>query len=179
MKKREGKIETVITFFFVLFVVAILIYVLQIHIFQNLSMDMEDALAASNLASAVIDIQEYGISENLIIANPQDAFETYQDALKVNMELDDTWYSSNPAITEPVVIEEYIVYNVYGDDVEIYHFGSNDYSQVIIGGKGTVTAPNGKIIETTSIYSKISFWLDGFFHIRVPAKKDKLVDIIS
>uniref|UniRef100_UPI004057BD58 hypothetical protein n=1 Tax=Acetatifactor sp. TaxID=1872090 RepID=UPI004057BD58 len=180
MKKRKGTISTVVALFYVIFLVVIIAYMTQIYTYQTIKIDTEDALAASNLASAVIDIQEYGISQNIIIKDPVAAFGIYKDALKVNMGLNDSWYSTGQrGITGPVLVLEYVIYNVRDNDVEIHYFGSSNYSQVIPGGKGTVTAPNGKLIESTSVYSKITFSVEGIFDIQTTAVKEKLVDIVS
>ena len=173
-------IGTGISLFMMLFIVAVISYMTQKYSYQTIKINTEDALAASNLASAVIDIQEYGISHNIIIPDPEAAFAIYKDALKVNMNLDDSWRSTTRQdISGPVVIQEYIIYNVRYDDVEVHYFGESQYSQIIVGGKGTVTAPNGKIIESTSIYSKITFPVDGIWGIQTIAVKDQLVDITS
>lgn len=70
-----------------LFFTATVAFALQIRQYISLKTYTEDALAASNLASAVIDIQEYGVNHNLIIKDPAHAYSIYQDALKVNMGL--------------------------------------------------------------------------------------------
>ena len=179
MKKREGTIGIGVSLFCVMFVAVIIAYMSQMYSFQSIRIDTEDALAASNLASAVIDIEEYGISHNIIIADPEAAYGIFKDALKVNMRLDDAWNSSKDEISGPVEIVEYIIYNVRNEDVEIHYFGHSQYSQVITGGKGTVTAPNGKLIESTSIYSKITFPVDAIWGIQTTAVKEQLVDIVS
>jgi len=61
-------------------------------------------ITASNLASAVIDIQEYGVNHNLIIKDPAHAYSIYQDALKVNMGLNDHWEDPAGMISSPVNI---------------------------------------------------------------------------
>lgn len=181
MKKQEGQIGIVVPIFLFLFVLVIVMYLIQMYIFHIVGNDTEDALATSNLASAVIDIQEFGTTHNIIISAPDTAYELYKDALKVNMGLDEQWNSKNKAaISGRVEILEYTIYNVRGNDIEIYCFGEHPYSQTVAGGKGMIAAPSGQIIETTSVYSKITFPVSGIFGIfnmNVQAVKDKLVDI--
>lgn len=180
MKKRNGSIGILFPVFCLLFLLSLMAYRFQLYSFDIIKADTEDALAASNLASAVIDVEEYGISHNLIIAVPDEAYAIYKDALKVNMGLDDTWCTVRETdITGPVTVVDYIIYNVRNNDVEIHYYGQNRYSQTITGGLGTVTAPNGKVIESTSIYSKITFPVDGIWGVHVIAVKDKLVDIVA
>ena len=122
-----------------LFLVATVAFALQIREYISLKTHTEDTLAASNLASAVIDIQEYGINHNLVIKDPEQAYSIYQEALKINMGL-------NYSATETL---------------------------------GSATSPNGQVIESTSVYSRISYQVDGYFGVTVPAEKDKLVDIVK
>lgn len=180
MKKKKGLNEILVPMFYLVLIIILIAYLLQMHQFDATKTYTEDALAASNLASAVIDIQEYGITHNIVIADPQEAYETYQRALKANMGLDDNWESQNTlAISGRVEILEYIVYNVIDQDVQITGFGQNPYTTTIIGGLGSVFAPNGKQIETTSVYSRITFPVEGILGVRVEAEKDKLVDIVG
>lgn len=183
MKKRgkqKGIVDTVVSMFFLIFAVLLIAYMLQIYQFNATRTFTEDALAASNLASAVIDIQEYGITHNIVIADPQAAYETYKRALRTNMMLDDDWYSQNTlAISGQVEILDYVVYNVVGQDVQITSFGQNPYITTITGGLGSVSAPNGIQIESTSVYSRITFPVEGILGVSAVAEKDKLVDIVG
>lgn len=180
MKRHKGQVGIFAALFFILFALVVIASVLQIYTYHIIKEDTEDALAASNLASAIIDIEEYGISHNVVIANPENAFSIYKDALKVNMSLDENLNCvNNSSISGKITIVEYIIYNVRGSNVEVYCFGENSYSYTAIGGLGTVTAPNGQVIESTSIYSKISFKVKGIFNIYTEAKKEKLVDVVG
>ena len=153
-----------------LFFTATVAFALQIRQYISLKTYTEDALAASNLASAVIDIQEYGVNHNLIIKDPAHAYSIYQDALKVNMGLNDHWEDPAGMISSPVQVEQYIV--------EVTSFGENlNYSATET--LGSATSPNGRVIESTSIYSRISYQVTGYFGVTVPAVKDKLVDVVK
>lgn len=178
-KKRRGEIATFMLVYLILFMLVIVAFALQIRQYLALKSDTEDALAASNLATAIVDIQEYGISHNLIIADTDHAYQIYQDALQINMNLADTWMDTTGRISGPVTVEQYVVYNVRGQDVEVHSYGPGvTYASVVTGGKGNLTAPNGKTIEATSIYSRISYRVAGYFGTDVPAVKDNLVDIV-
>ena len=179
-RKRKGEIASFTLVYLILFMLVIVAFALQIRQYLALKSDTEDVLAASNLATAVIDIQEYGISHDLIIADTDHAYQIYQDALRVNMELTDTWMDATGRISGPVTVEQYVVYNVRGQDVEVHSYGPGvTYASVVTGGKGSLTAPNGKTIESTSIYSRISYQVAGYFGTDVPAVKDNLVDIVT
>ena len=179
MKKRDGKIEVLVPLYFFLFFLVILVYVLQMYKVRVVSAMAEDALTASNLAAAVVDVEEYGVTGNLIIPSPGNAFVMYQNALKTNMNLDNNWKSirDDSPISGQVEVLDFIVYNVRGTNVEIHSFGRNPYSSVEVNGLGIVCAPDGKVIENTSIYSHITFPVETAFDVTVQAEKEELVDI--
>lgn len=179
MKKRKGQVGIVFSIFMVVFLVIVIAVLMQLYQYRVISRRTEDALAASNLASAIIDVEEYGISHNILIDAPDGAYLTYQGALKSNMQLDDSWMSSISAISGRIEILDYIIYNVRGNDIEIYCYGTNPYQIVEQGGLGSVYAPNGKKVVSTSIYSRITFPVKGFFDMQTTAVKDMLVDIVN
>ena len=61
-KKRQGELATFTMVYVLLFFVATVAFALQIREYISLKTHTEDALAASNLASAVIDIQDKKLS---------------------------------------------------------------------------------------------------------------------
>lgn len=176
----RGQAEWAAGLFMILFLAILLCGELQIEAYRASSQYLEDALAASNLASAVIDVEEYGISGLLQIKDPEHAFELYQEALKENLGLDEGWQSSNKGlISGSVKVEQYIVYNVRGKQVSVHVLtmdGEMEDSTEILG---ELRAPNGILIESTGIYSEISFPVEGVLGVSVQAHKGKLVDIKS
>lgn len=179
IKWQEGKVEWTAGLFFLLFLGILLCTQLQIEGYRSTALYLEDALAASNLASAVIDIQEYGISRTVQIADPAAAYVLYEAALKENLSLDENWECPNRAlISGPVTVEEYIVYNVKDDLVTAYHVGRNGSIWEEAGIAGEVRSPDGILIESSSVYSEISFSVEGFLGVTVEARKGKLADIV-
>ena len=126
--RREGLIGFISGLFLVLFLAIVLCANLQVESFQASSLYLEDALAASNLASAVIDPEEYGISHVVKIADPLAVYRLYCDAVKGNLGLNDRWEGSNQAlIAGPVTVESYILDfegDIYGETVvlEVHRF---------------------------------------------------------
>lgn len=181
MKRDEGQIELVTGMFFLLFLVIFSAVQIQLLQFLTTSLYMEDALAASNLASAVIDAQKYGMTHEIIIGSAEEAYRIYGEALKNNLNLNDGWECPNKSVIGGrVEILNYTVYNVSGRDVEISCF-DREGKQVmtVTDGLGAVTAPNGVRIEATSIYSEIGFPVSGILGVRVDAQKGKLVDVVA
>lgn len=180
LRKRVGSIQWVTGFFFLLFLTLLLCVQVQVDVYRASSLYLEDALAASNLASAVIDIEEYGISHTIRIADVAEAYERYQVAVKENLELDDNWECGNPTlISGKVTIEEYVVYNVEQERVNTFCISKEGNISKTSGALGEVKAPNGIIVEATSVYSEISFPVKGILGITTQAHKGKLADIVS
>lgn len=181
MKKHEGKIELFVSLYLTIILVLMLMTQLQLKQYRVIRGFVEDALVSSNLASAVADIQEYGIQHHLVIKDPDRAYEMYQEALKINLRLNNSWeYPDKSVITGPVEVLEYIVYNVRGNDVEVFSYtGGGSSSYQAPGGLGSVASPNGILIESTSVYSRIGFPVEGVFGIHIDAQKEKLVDIVA
>lgn len=177
---ERGQVEWITGLFFLLFLGILLCAMLQVEIFRNSSRYLEDALALSNLASAVIDVEEYGISNKLVISDPVMAYERYKTAVKENLNLDDNWESpASGMISGPVSILNYTVYSVSGNDVEVSSFDHEGTMTRWRETLGSAVAPNGLLIESTGIYSEITYRIDGLFGISEDARKDKLVDIVE
>lgn len=179
--KRTGKVEIFVGMYMVVFLLILLSVQLQVRIFMATSTYMEDALAASNLASAVIDVREYGMTHIVKIASPDDAFELYCEALKQNLSLNDEWESGKKdLIYGQVEILKYEIYNVEKNNITIYSYGTEgEYVRALPNGLGSVYTPDGVLVESTSVYSKIRFPVKGILGIEIDAKKDKTVDIVS
>lgn len=175
-KRRQGEVGIIVSIYYAIFFVILMGVVLQLYAFRALSTHTEDALAASNLSAAVIDIKEYGTTHNIVIEDSDKAYDIFKKALKINMGLDESMME--PAIAGSVEIVDFIIYNVKGTDVEVCSYGQNRYEQTIPGGLGSVAAPNGIKIESTSIYSRVTFPVEGIMNIHVTAVKDKLVDVV-
>lgn len=178
-RKEKGSVEWVMGSCFLLFLAILLTAVIQILVFQTASLYMEDALAASNLASAVMDVEEYGISHKVQIEDPQKAFSRYCYALQHNLQLDDNWENSNKAfLAGRVEILTYIIYNVTDTEVEMLTVSKDGTVQSGYGEKGRVVAPDGNLVERTGVYSEITYPVKGMLGVEVQARKGKLVDIV-
>lgn len=179
-RRCEGYIGFISGLFLMLFLAVVLCTNLQVESFRASALYLEDALAASNLASAVIDLQEYGISHVVTIADPLAAYQLYCDAVRGNLGLNDQWEGSNQAlIAGRVTVESYIVYNVGQDCVTVHIVDPAGGIYSWQGALGAVTAPSGQVVENTGVYSEISFPVKGIFGMEVIAHKGKLVDIVS
>lgn len=180
LKKREkGQMQCVMGMFSLLFLAVVLYTQLQIESYKASSLYLEDALATSNLASAVIDLEEFGISHTIQVKEPLRAYELYCEAVKENLQLNHNWEGTNESLLSGrVTIEDYVVYNVKENLVTAYRVTGDGQTQEWQGTLGSVKAPNDIVIEATSIYSEIMFPVEGFMGTVVQARKGKLVDVV-
>lgn len=177
---EAGQLEWVTGLFFLLFLGILLCGILQLDVFRASSAYLEDALAASNLASAVIDVEEYGISHAILIEDPGRAYDIYLRALQGNLNLDEEWECPGRGlIGGKVTVLNYTVYNVREDEVEIYHYDENGQLFFSRGSLGSVQSPDGKVIESTSVYSEVTYPVKGILGVEAQARKGKLADIVA
>ncbi len=176
---ERGQVSWVFGLFLLLFLSILLCMQLQIALYRESAMYMEDALALSGLASAVIDVEEYGITQKVRITDPEGAYERYCHALKENLGLDDMFYAGNrKLISGQVTIQQYILYNVAGERVEVWQKDADGQIQEWEGTLGEVKAPDGQYIEHTGVYSEITYFVEGFMGTDMEAHKGKLVDVV-
>ena len=177
--KGSGKIELFIGLFAVFLVTLVMFFCLKVSHFMIAGAYVEDALAASNLASALIDIEEYGKSYTLRIKDPQSAYEIYKEALAVNLALDENEISSQTELLKgQIKILSYMVYNVEGNRIDIFSLSESGTMQLLSSEEvGTIHTPDGISVETTTIYSKISFGVKGLGKQYIYAEKEKSVDV--
>ena len=179
--KSKGKVEIATGIFYIAIIIFLFYTLYQTKVYHVVSAYMEDALATSNLASALIDIEEYGTTGEIVISSPEEAFSIYKQALKINLQLDENWDSKNITfIGGPIEIAEYIIYNVKEEGVDIYHFSQSGMMQEVrVSSASGLKTPDGTEIESTTIYSRIKFLVNGILGIQVNAEKEKSVDIID
>ena len=116
----------------------------------------------------------------ITVADPQEAYVRFCAAVQGNLQLNEAWECSNKAlISGKVSVESYIVYNVKKDVVTVYEVKNNGGVHSWQGSLGSVMAPNGKYVESTSIYSELAFPIEGLFGVMVNAHKGQLVDIVA
>lgn len=175
--KDGGQVTLCASLFFILFLGVLLFGFLQMEMIRSSGRYLEDALAASGLASALIDVREYGRTHVVRIADGGEAYERYCDALRTNLGLNEAWECGNQRlISGKVTVENYTVYNVTGDVVVSYRLDGGR-EETVTGRKGEVLAPNGIPVEKTGVYGEVSYVLRGLFGMEIPARKGKLIDV--
>ncbi len=177
--RSSGQVEWVMGMFGLLFLMVLGCFELQLCQYYSTAGYLEDALAASGLAAAVIDVESYGIDHSLVIPDAMAAYGLYQKSLGENLELTGSGQCINSSVMSgPVTIEEFWVYNVRGDQVYAQRVdrGTEESS---MGKLGEVKAPNGKVVRSTGVYGEISFPVEGFLGVYMEARKGKLVEVAA
>ena len=175
----QGQITLLSGLFLSLFVAVLLTSHLQMEMVRSSARYVEDALAASGLACALVDLREYGTSHVLKIADEERSYEQFQSSLRTNLGLDENWECGNKRlISGKVTLESFVLYNFANGQVECCKITGGRMERSV-GSLGQVRAPNGQIVEHTGVYGEISYELKGIWGLIVPARKGKLVDIVG
>lgn len=179
LDKNGGSVDIVSGMMLFCILVVTIFFAFRMTQYMITAAGVEDALAASNLASAVIDVEEYGKTHQIRIADGERAFQIYRDALQSNMKLDQELYSTNnDFVLGQVQIKEYIVYNVCGEEVAIQAYDGNGVLVLeVLGRKGEIFTPDRICVENTTIYSRIGFQVPGLAGHTITGEKEKSIDI--
>lgn len=172
--------DLVASMFFFLMALIAAVFQFKIYAIMIAGAYVEDAVAASNLASALIDIREYGRNHTVRIGDTQEAFRLYREALYCNLALDEEGCSAKEELLSGRVwIQEYIVYNVLEGEVQITAYdGEGNCLRQESGRPGDVRTPDGVLVEHTAVYSRVGFRVMGLMGQGIDAEKEKSVDIV-
>ncbi len=177
--KHSGAVDYFMGLLMVFVVSMMMLACVKISHFMIAGAYVEDALAASNLASALIDVENYGRDGTLKIFDPQGAYAVYKEALFMNLQLDEDGRPFQRQLLDgQVMVEEYRIYNVIGDQIDMYMLDPNGIMQNCgMGRIGEIVTLDGVEVETTTIYSKVSFGVPGFVGQYIQAEKENSVDV--
>ena len=180
IKALPAEIELACGLFFCLFLFVLLVVQMELFRYHTSALYLEDALAASGLAAAVVDLEEYGLTNEIIIRDRENCYEQYEQALCRNLGLDEQWQSGNEQlIAGNVKLERFIIYNVsFGGSSCEDRDARGNWNVQQAPGDG-MYAPNGRLVEQTGVYGEVSYDVKGFLGIRLRARKGVLVDVVS
>ena len=104
----------------------------------------------------------------------------FREALICNLKLDDDLNTTNNNfLIGKVFIKDYRIYNVRDDLIDILIFNNlGEISSYTTGNTGEVFTPDNVCVETTTIYSKISFQVEGLAGREFVGEKEKSIDIV-
>lgn len=180
IKKKKGTIESFISSMIIISISLIILMNLRLRIIKTTKSLVEDGLVASNLAAATIDLKEYGTSNNIVNNDFNKSFNDYCIALKDNLRLNNEFIpTSNLLINSKIDIVNFTIYNVIGNNIYMTKREANGsiVKTTYTDKVGSMKAPNGAIIKSTMVYSKIGFEIKGYLDNKHYVYKENSVDI--
>ena len=161
-KKEKGIANMLICLMFLIIVVICLMFSLK---YRNIKMardKMDDGITASSLAALIIDMDTYTATSEYMI-HPEKAYSAFMETLKLNLKLNDNMEALNPVYYTKIDIGDFIIYNVNKNDVTVITYVNGiPSSYTYQDGLGSVTARNGEIITSSSLYVRLELDLKGF-----------------
>lgn len=181
LKKKKGNLEFFTASLLLFFVPILIIYNMRMETLKFTKNYVEDGLVSSLLASATIDLRVLAESKQIINNNYDKSFKDFSETLKENLNLDDNYYpKSKRLITDTVKIDDFVIYNVLGNDIQTVRKSNGIIStSIITNGLGNLKTPDGVQIKTTTIYAKISFKVKGYLNDEYKVSKEKSVDVTN
>ncbi|MCR5476402.1 MAG: hypothetical protein K6E92_02110 [Lachnospiraceae bacterium] len=176
--RSGGSLSWVPGLFAVCFVTILVESVMTFYRCRAASDALEDALSGCAMAAALIDVQIYGSTHDLVIGDAMAARDRYLDALREDLGLDAQMQPGPGSLIDgPVTLELFCVYDLRGSEVtQTALYPDGRYGQTT-GVAGVLTAPNGQPVPSAGIYGEISFPVRLPFGIRVMARKSQLVTV--
>lgn len=181
MKKEKGKIEFFISSIALSITSLLVLMGLRIEVIKTTKSFIDDGLVASTLASATIDLKEFGTTNNIINSDFSKSYNDFTKTLKTNLNLDNSFIPKDDTlINSKVDVVDFIIYNVVGNDIYVLKKDEVGYSeQFYPNQKGIMKTPNDVLITSTTFYSKIGFSLRGYLEDTHYVYKDYCVDVTS
>lgn len=180
MKKDKGAIEYSMSIMLLAISVLLILFCFRIRSARVEKIYLEDAQATANLAAAVIDTDIYGETEELIISDTLEAYERFKRSLKINLNLDDNFMPNDTFLMEnPVEILEFHIYNVDENLITHVIYDEHGSKSTEVLGLSDVTTPDGTVVESTTVYSKIEFDVKGFLTQRNRLTLENSVDVVK
>lgn len=180
VKKETANVDMIAGTMLFLILVLTIFFGFRMTQYMITAAGVEDALAASNLASAVINLEEYGKTHEVFIEDVSKAFQLFREALIYNLKLDENLNTTNSDfLLGQVLIKEYRIYNVRDEQVEIWVL--NDLGETIsytLGKVGDINTPDNVCVESTTIYSRIEYQVAGLADRTLIGVKEKSIDIV-
>lgn len=155
MKKQEGVIEVFVGMFIISITLIMISANSNLKSIKSINNFVSNGLISSNLASDIIDLDEFGKSRTIKISDPNKSFSLFEKTLRENLKLDDK--NENKLIDNNINIDNFTIYNVKGNDIEVIQMKPIYSKYIVSGGVNKTYSPDGVLISSTSVYSKVSY----------------------
>lgn len=162
-RKKKGSILPMIGGFLFIFVILVFLTCgLRKNITYSTVNRVDDGLKGAVLSGATADLKAYGLNHDIVVTDTDGSYARFLDCFKTNLGLaDDFSAPQSSVISSNITIDEYTIYNVRGNDIEIVSYSSNGVKSVQTGTVGSVETPNHVKVTTSTIYSAITFSVHG------------------
>ncbi len=180
IKNDNGSVEYVACLFVLLIVIVFILASVGLRFAKLNKNYVDDGITASLLASEVYNVSDY--LQGYITINEKEAYKLFFSTLKKNLNLDDDCVSLDGEYFTHITISDFIVYNVKDSDVYEYIYTSNGSytTQVYQNSVGSLSTPNGDIIEKSSAYAKVIVYINDFYNVDFdPMQIDKFVSLVG
>lgn len=139
---------------------------------------LEDSLTQANLAAILMDPYYYGSTGELIFADKDQTRQMFEEVL--SKALGDEASRQKLGVVEQEQILDFRLYEVTGERImEFYYNQAGNCTQIQYPVSEIVRAPDGTMIQNSSIYAKIAVPIEFLFGVEITAIKEHCVDIVS
>ncbi len=188
-KKQDGAITySVFTLFFISMVVLYMFANLYMREAESIRKHYDNALTLSVLSANLCDrtsmftydeyllqtednVISYDIQSDFTVTEPfinacksayRCAKKNFTNSLKSYMNLNDSLESNIPMVKE-IQIQQFVIYNVFGENV--YEVTQSSGGELLVNcyenGKGSFITPNGATVAASGVYANIKVTLNG------------------
>ncbi len=188
-KKQDGAITySVFTLFFISMVVLYMFANLYMREAESIRKHYDNALTLSVLSANLCDrtsmftydeyllqtednVISYDIQSDFTVTEPfinacksayRCAKKNFTNSLKSYMNLNDSLKSNIPMVKE-IQIQQFVIYNVFGENV--YEVTESSGGELLVNcyenGKGSFITPNGATVAASGVYANIKVTLNG------------------
>jgi competence protein ComGC len=155
-KKASGAIGYLLIFMVAMIMVILTMYMVQVANLMTHQCSVDDALADATLATLVADDAYY--FETAESGNPVMRFRNVDESHDIYVECLNAAVSNERDFFQNVEYQILALYEVENGQVRITTYSGNYGNKMVsYGSVGSVTTPNGKVVQETSAYAKISF----------------------
>lgn len=167
--KSKGDVSISVLSIFMLIIISLaLMFAVFYRVIINRVQSVQDDVTLSNLAVYKnIDLDYLGKKGVLRISDVNGAFDTFKKHLQINMKLDSNLNGiGGSAADGQVVIDEFVIYNVEGNNVDIWTYSSDTHmftESYMDRSLSPVKTSDNSIVKNTSIHALIKFNTDILF----------------
>lgn len=179
MKKRdEGTIHKLFALLLLLWIIICFQVFMEVMRAGYVSRYLEDCITQANLSALLIDPYHYGSTGELVFENVVKTRNDFSAFLEKGLGSEEARHTMG--IYGETEILDFRVYEFGEEGTTEFIFSNESYcTQRLFSPNEEVVAPDGTIIQSSSIYAKIAIPVKFLFGIELVAIKEHCVDVVS